>query len=75
MVKDATRIFVLPKDWLYFVKAGIRIHVVEKIEPLAVTINPYAPQGYYFNPREFLERIQGFLYPIPVFDVVMGGEE
>jgi len=74
VVKDATRIFIPPKDWMYFMKAGIKIHVVEKIQPLAVTVNPYAPQGYYFNPEEFLGRIQKFLHPIPVFDVVMGGE-
>ena len=73
VVKDATRIFIQSKDWLYFMKAGFRIEVIDKIHPLAVTVNPYAPQGYYFDPQEFQDKLKKFLYPIPVFDVVMGG--
>ncbi|MBF8982489.1 hypothetical protein IZY60_02955 [Lutibacter sp. B2] len=74
IVKDATKIFTDSKDWLYFKKIGIKVCVVDKIIPLAVTINPYAPQGYYFQPEEFLEKMKNFLNPIPVFDVVLGGE-
>lgn len=74
IVKDATKIFIDSKEWMYFNRAGIRIHVVDKICPLAVSINPYAPQGYYFNPQEFLQKMKKFLHPIPVFDVMLGGE-
>ncbi|WZL73565.1 hypothetical protein QBE52_02195 [Clostridiaceae bacterium 35-E11] len=74
IVKDATKIFISSKDWLFFKKAGVQIQVVEKIQPLAVTINPYAPQGYYYQPEEFLAKMKQFLNPIPVFDVVLGGE-
>lgn len=74
VVKDATRIFIEPRDWMYFMKAGIKIQVMEEIHTLAVTINPYAPQGYFFQPQEFLGKMRQFLSPIPVFDVVLGGE-
>ncbi|TCO78749.1 lysine 5,6-aminomutase reactivase subunit KamB [Marinisporobacter balticus] len=74
VVKDATRIFISSKDWMFFKKAGIQIYVVDKIEPLAVTVNPYAPQGYYYQPEEFLQKMKQFLGSIPVFDVVLGGE-
>lgn len=74
IVKDATKIFISSKDWMFFKKAGIHIQVVDKIQPLAVTINPYAPQGYYYQPEEFLAKMKQFLSPIPVFDVVLGGE-
>ncbi|MBS3994364.1 MAG: hypothetical protein KGZ33_01095 [Alkaliphilus sp.] len=72
VVKDATRIFIQSKDWQYFMKSGFRIEVIDKIHPLAVTVNPYAPQGYYFNPKEFQEKLKKMLYPIPVFDVMRG---
>lgn len=74
VVKDATKIFISSKDWMFFKKVNIQIEVIDKIEPLAVTINPYAPQGYYYQPEEFLTKMKKFLNPIPVFDVVLGGE-
>ncbi|MBB6215585.1 hypothetical protein HNQ80_001674 [Anaerosolibacter carboniphilus] len=74
VVKDATKIFIEPRDWMYFMKAGIQIRVMEEIHTLAVTINPYAPQGYFFQPQEFLGKMRQFLSPIPVIDVVLGGE-
>ncbi|QEK13266.1 hypothetical protein FQB35_13845 [Crassaminicella thermophila] len=74
IVKDATKIFISSRDWMFFKKAGIHIQVIDKIDPLAVTVNPYAPQGYYYQPEEFLTKMREFLNPIPVFDVVLGGE-
>ncbi|SHJ71436.1 hypothetical protein SAMN02745975_02695 [Geosporobacter subterraneus DSM 17957] len=74
VVKDATKIFIDSRDYLYFEKIGIQIQVVDKIKAVAVTVNPYAPQGYYFNPEEFRHKMEQFLDPIPVFDVVLGGD-
>ncbi|WP_129599222.1 hypothetical protein [Anaerophilus nitritogenes] len=74
IVRDATKIFISSKDWLFFKKAGVQVQVIDKMDPLAVTINPYAPQGYYYEPEEFLANMKKFLNPIPVFDVVLGGE-
>lgn len=73
VVKDATKIFIDTRDFLYFEKIGIQIQVIDKIEAVAVTVNPYAPQGYYFNPEEFRYKMEQFLNPIPVFDVVLDG--
>ncbi|QXM06774.1 hypothetical protein [Crassaminicella indica] len=74
IVKDATKIFIDAKDWMFFKKIGIQVEVIDRIKPLAVTVNPYAPQGYYYQPEEFLTAMKKFLDPIPVFDVVLGGE-
>lgn len=74
VVKDATKIFIDVKDFLYFEKMGVRIAVLDATLALAVTVNPYAPQGYYFNPQEFRDKMEQFLKPLPVFDVVLGGE-
>ena len=47
--------------------------VVEEINLLAITINPFAPAGYYFDPATFKSRLQAFLDPLPVIDVMEGG--
>lgn len=74
VVRDATRIFIDHRDWLHFQKAGIIVQVADPVDILAVTVNPYAPTGYFFEPHRFLEQLRDFLSPVPVFDVVHGGE-
>ncbi|MBA1334838.1 MAG: hypothetical protein HPY66_0458 [Firmicutes bacterium] len=74
VVRDATRIFIEPMEWQMFIKMGVRVEVVDSINLLAVTVNPYAPQGYYFDPGVFLEKMRETLYPVKVFDVMQGGE-
>lgn len=73
VIKDATKIFIDYRDWLYFEKVGVELKVIEKINILAVTINPYSPLGYYFSPEEFLDKMKNILSPLPVLDVMMGG--
>lgn len=73
VVKDGTRIFVEPREWQYFMKIGVKVKVMDRINLLAVTVNPYSPEGYYFDPEMFLQNMREVLHPIPVFDVVQGG--
>jgi len=72
IVRDATKIFVDSRDWQLFKRAGLSVKVLDPIRVLAVTINPYAPQGYYFDPKTFRRRMSEDLLPIPVFDVMEG---
>lgn len=72
IVADATKIFVEHRDWLHLCSGGLKVMVLSPIKLLAVTVNPYAPQGYYFDPRVFKEKLSNFLEPIPVFDVMEG---
>ena len=74
VLKDATRVFIGYKDWQYFQKTGIKLNVLEKINLLAVTINPYSPLGYYFSPREFLNKMKEILNPLPVIDLMISEE-
>ncbi|MTI71795.1 MAG: hypothetical protein FH751_16220 [Firmicutes bacterium] len=71
---DGTKIFIKSKDWLKFRRYGLKVNVLYSIKTVAVTINPYSPTGYYFNPKEFLEKTRGFLKDVDVFDVMLGGE-
>lgn len=74
IVRDATKIFIGPKDWRFFIKRGFKIRVVEKINTLVATLNPYAPQGYQFDPKDFYRRMKKNL-PLPVIDVMLEEEE
>lgn len=75
IVRDATKIFVDYRDWQQFKRAGLEVRVLEPIRVLAVTVNPYAPQGYYFDPKIFRHRLEADLHPLPVFDVMEGERE
>jgi len=74
VVKDATRIFVNENELFMLSKMGIDIKVIENMNIIAITVNPYSPEGYYFEPQEFLKKMQEAIhkeYPnIPVHDVM-----
>lgn len=73
VVKDATKIFIDHRDWMYFNKIGIKLMVLDPINILAVTVNPFSPMGYYFDPNKFRDQLARELDGIPVFDVVHVG--
>jgi hypothetical protein len=73
VVMDGTKIFVDVMDYKLFERLGGKIQVIDPINLAAVTVNPYSPEGYYFNPVIFIEAIREALYPIDVFDCMQGG--
>lgn len=74
IIKDGTRVFIQPKDWLKFMKMGIKISVLDGINLVAITLNPYSPTGYYFQPEDFLKKLRSYIKDIPVIDLVLGGD-
>lgn len=73
IVKDGTRIFINPRDWMRLQRYGVSVEVLHPINLIGITINPYSPKGYYFNPEEFLNRMRSYIKDIPVMDLVLGG--
>jgi molybdopterin-guanine dinucleotide biosynthesis protein len=73
VVQDPTKIFIDYTDWQYYQRIEVKIAVLEKINILAVTINPYSPKGYYFDPGDFLHKMKTIIKSVPVFDVMQGG--
>ncbi len=73
IVKDGTRIFLSEREMHLLEKMGMELRVVDNINIIAVTVNPYSPEGYYFDPRGFLENMRRAIPHIPVFDVMQGG--
>lgn len=74
VIQDATKIFIEHRDWMLLKKLGLNLKVMDPISILAVTINPYAPQGYYFDPELFKKRMMTYLNNVPVIDVMEGSD-
>lgn len=72
IVKDSTRVFIPASDFYILQKMGMELRVVDNINIIAVTVNPYSPEGYYFEPSELLYTMRNAVPQIPVFDVVQG---
>ncbi len=70
IVQDSTRIFVSPRSWQILLRKGLKVKVIDDINLLAVTINPLSPEGYFFDPIVFRDRLQSFLDPLPVINVM-----
>ncbi|MHB1392711.1 MAG: lysine 5,6-aminomutase reactivase subunit KamB [Clostridia bacterium] len=72
IVKDSTRIFIPAAEFHIFQRMGMELRVVENINIIAVTVNPYSTEGYYLEPMELLDTMRNAVPHIPVFDVVQG---
>lgn len=73
IVKDATRIFLDGNQLFMLNKMNIELRVTEAINIIAITTNPYSPEGYYFDPEEFLNFMKAAIPQVPVFDVMQEG--
>ncbi len=73
VVQDSTKIFIDRKNWKAFKNRGLKVKVLHPIQLLAVTTNPYGPEGYFFEPKGFVEVMKKALYPVPVIDVKLEG--
>lgn len=74
IIKDGTKIFISPRDWLKLINSGMRIRVLYNINLIGITLNPYSPTGYYFQPEEYLNKMRSYIKDIPIMDLVLGGE-
>lgn len=75
IVKDSTRIFIPPSDFFVLQKMGMELRVVESINIIAITVNPYSPEGYYFEASKLIKALRAAVPDIPVIDVVQGDIE
>ena len=70
VIGDATKIFIEQKDWLYLMRIGVNITVRHAIKLLAITVNPYAPAGYYYDSDLFREALSQKVKELPIIDVM-----
>lgn len=73
IIKDGTRVFIADRDMHLLKRMGMELRVLNSINIIAVTVNPYSPEGYHFDAKTFLESMRRAIPHIPVFDVMQGG--
>jgi hypothetical protein len=73
IVQDATKLFLDSQEWQLLKRQGLQLEVIRPLKLVAVTVNPYSPTGYFFNPEHFMQEMSACLKGIPVVDVVYGG--
>ena len=69
ILKDPTKIFVNIMDWGQLRKRGFKVKVLKNIEIAAITVNPWAPQGYTFDSDFLIESLKKLLPDMPIIDV------
>ena len=69
IVKDPTNILVKPTNFRKLSKIGVEVEVLNQIEILFVTFNPYSPYGYNFENEDFRARLMSTI-KIDVINVV-----
>ncbi len=72
VVRNGTHLFCGDELLRKFAKAGGSIEAFESIRTIAITLNPYSPQGTSFDPLDFFEAAVKALAPHTVMDVVAG---
>lgn len=75
VIEDGTKIFVDINTWNDLKAKGLKINVLNKIEVIAVTLNPLSPEGYYFDSEEFKNKISHYISDVKIIDVLSGGDE
>lgn len=69
VVDDPTDIAMDSASWAGLSKRGMKVEVLKDIKVAAITVNPFAPGGYSFDPRAFREEMRKSIPGIPVIDV------
>jgi hypothetical protein len=75
IVEDGTKIFADIDTWKDLKVKGLKIMVLNKIEIIALSLNPISPEGYYFDSEEFKSKISRCISDIKIIDVVSGGDK
>ncbi|MBQ9418165.1 MAG: hypothetical protein IJU19_06255 [Bacteroidales bacterium] len=68
IVKDFTRLFVSRQTYAEFVKRGGGLQVLRRPQLVAVTFNPFSPQGFMLDSKQACTALSEAL-GVPVYDV------
>ncbi|MDD4781548.1 MAG: hypothetical protein PHT02_13235 [Tissierellia bacterium] len=74
VIEDGTKIFIDLETWNDLKNKKLTIKVLNKIDVIAVTLNPVSPEGYYFNSEEFKNKISHYITNAKIIDVVSGSD-
>lgn len=69
VINDASKLVLSSKYIEYLQKLDVKVSVLHPIKLLAVTLNPYSPNGYIFEKDQFHHQLSKSLM-VPVFNVL-----
>lgn len=69
IVRDFTKMFVSPIAYNSFIRNGGRIEVIERTKLLAITVNPFSPNGYALNSEAIIEALRKEINTEMILDV------
>ncbi len=72
IISDGTKVFANPMLWKRFRSRGGRVEVMKEIRVVGLTVNPIAPEHYFFDPEELIGHLASEISDIPIMDVVAG---
>ncbi|MDO5301147.1 MAG: hypothetical protein Q4E76_01385 [Tissierellia bacterium] len=72
VVKDPTKIFIDSKSYRRFTIRGLNLAVAHASKLVAITANPYAPEGYQFESGRFLRALKERIEDVPIVDLMRG---
>lgn len=70
IIEDGTKIFTDVNVWNELRKKGLKVETLNAVNVIAVTLNPVAPAGYFFDSKIFAEEMKKYLPGVRIVDVV-----
>ena len=74
IIEDGTKIFTDVNVWNELRRKGLRVETLNAVNVIAVTLNPVAPAGYFFDSEVFKSEMKKYLPGVKIVDVVSGGD-
>ena len=72
VVRDSSKILLKADTFERLLRRGVRLQVIDSVNLVALTVNPFSAYGFHFDGRELKERMAQAVQ-LPVFDVMEGG--
>ena len=72
VVRDSSKILLKQDHFEKIQRRGMALQVIDSVNPVALTVNPFSAYGLHFDPVALKERMTQAVN-LPVFDVMEGG--
>lgn len=74
IIEDGTKIFTDINLWNDLRRKGLKVEALNRVNVIAVTLNPVSPAGYFFDSEVFKREMANYLTGVKIVDVVSGGD-
>ena len=71
VVRDSSKILLRQDSFEKLLRRGVPVQVIDSVNPVALTVNPFSAYGLHFDPAELKERMAQAT-DLPVYNVLEG---